>query len=305
VVIRPHNKKGVIRPEKKQIYMKNFFTDVLESECSVLTEIYQTNNYGLFGKINGNRDIKDSHVKKIRESIKTRQVNEVPIIVVKNPNYEEDLIPFLIVDGQHRYRGIMEENLTLSFVIAESIPESEVLKTIELLNTASLDWDVTQFMNSKNTLKNKNYVRYKHQYDKFDFEHEIFFYLMKKNGLSITHKNFKEGLLVVDQIMYDEIEKVFSWLEKFIPVVDKYGKRYYLKGLIDLYYLVGINLNRLEEVIFKQNESKVSDSLLYSGSIRQSLNHLVLDLYNQKLRKNLIGITSLDRAGNKYKLEMN
>lgn len=285
--------------------MKNFFTDVLESECSVLTQIYHTNNYRLFGKINGNRDVKDSHVKKIRESIRTRQVSEVPIIVVKNPNYEEDSIPFLIVDGQHRYRGIMEENLPLSFVIADSIPDEEILRTIELLNTASLEWDVTQFMNSKNTLMNENYVRYKSLYDRFDFEHEMFFYLMKKNGISITHKNFKEGLLIVNQTMYNEIEKVFNWLEKFICVVEKYGKRYYLKGLIDLYYLEGINLNRLEDVIFNRRVSVDSDILQYSGSIRQALNHLVLDLYNQKLRKNLIGIISLDRLGNKYKLQMN
>ena len=285
--------------------MKNFFTDVLESECSVLTQIYQTNNYGLFGKINGNRDIDDSHIKKIRESFKTRQVSEVSIIVVKNPNYEKDLIPFLIVDGQHRYMASMEENLPLSFVIAESIPELEVLKTIELLNTTNKDWDVTQFMGSKCALGDINYIRYKTLYNRFDFEHEIFFYLMKKIGLSVNHKKFKEGLLVVNELTYGEIEKVFNWLEKFIPVVDKYGKRYYLKGLIDLYYLCGINIKRLEEVVFKKNESKVSDSLLYSGSVRQSLNHLVLDLYNHSLRKNLIGITSLDRAGNKYKLEMN
>ena len=49
--------------------MEKFFTNVLDSQCEVLTQIYQTNNYDLFGMITGNRDTEDSHVKKLRQSI--------------------------------------------------------------------------------------------------------------------------------------------------------------------------------------------------------------------------------------------
>ena len=279
--------------------MEKFFTNVLDSECEVLTQIYQTNNYKLFGMITGNRETEDSHVKKLRQSIRTKYVNVGAIIVVKNPHYEKDLIPYLIIDGQHRFKAIVQEKLPISFVIAD-IPESEILNTIELLNTSKMDWDVTNFMGSKCALGEENYIRYQTLYKRFSFEHEIFFYLMKKMGISINHSKFKEGLLVLNETTYEEIKTVFEWLEKFTSIVEAYGKRYYLKALLDLYYLTGINIQRLNDVIFKRN---VSDNLLlYSGSVRQSLNHLVLDLYNNNLRKNLIGIISLDRLGNKYKL---
>lgn len=279
--------------------MEKFFTNVLDSQCEVLTQIYQTNNYDLFGMITGNRDTEDSHVKKLRQSIRTKYVNVGAIIVVKNPHYEKDLIPYLIIDGQHRYKAIVQEKLPISFVIAD-IPESEILNTIELLNTSKMDWDVTNFMGSKCALGEENYIRYQTLYKRFSFEHEIFFYLMKKMGISINHSKFKEGLLVLNETTYEDIKTVFEWLEKFTSIVESYGKRYYLKALLDLYYLTGINIQRLNDVIFKRSAS--DNLLLYSGSVRQSLNHLVLDLYNNNLRKNLIGIISLDRLGNKYKL---
>ena len=279
--------------------MEKFFTNVLDSQCEVLTQIYQTNNYDLFGMITGNRDTEDSHVKKLRQSIRTKYVNVGAIIVVKNPHYEKDLIPYLIIDGQHRFKAIVQEKLPISFVIAD-IPESEILNTIELLNTSKMDWDVTNFMGSKCALGEENYIRYQTLYKRFSFEHEIFFYLMKNIGISINQSKFKEGLLVLNETTYEDIKTVFEWLEKFTSIVESYGKRYYLKALLDLYYLTGINIQRLNDVIFKRSAS--DNLLLYSGSVRQSLNHLVLDLYNNNLRKNLIGIISLDRLGNKYKL---
>ena len=281
--------------------MEKFFTNVLDSECEVLTQIYQTNNYKLFGMIKGNRETDNSHVKKLRQSIRTKYVNVGAIIVVKNPHYEKDLIPYLIIDGQHRYEAIVEEKLSISFVIAD-IPESEILSTIELLNTSKMDWDVTNFMGSKCALGEENYIRYQTLYKRFSFEHEIFFYLMKKMGISINHSKFKEGLLGLNETTYEEIKTVFEWLEKFTSIVGAYGKRYYLKALLDLYYLRGINLKRLDSVILKRNTS--DNPILYSGSVLQSLKHIVLDLYNNNLRKNVIYISVSDKVGNKYKLSI-
>jgi hypothetical protein len=283
--------------------MNDLINEVLRTECYELTKIYQTTNYKLFGKIKGNRNISNSHIKKLRQSIRKKYVKEVPIIVVRNPNFLTDGCPFLIIDGQHRHSAISEENIPISFVIAD-IPEEEILRIIELINTSGLEWDVTNFMGSKSEVGDINYTKYKSLYERFDFEHELFFYVMKKNGLSMNHSKFKDGLLTLTNDMFEEISNTFKWLEKYLPIVEKYGKRYYLKALLDLYYLNGVNLKRLDEVIFKRVNSTATDYLLYSGSVRHSLNHLVLDLYNHNLRKNLIGVTSLDRLGNKYKLEI-
>ena len=287
--------------------MKEFFKELLNTHCEVLTEIQKTNNHDLFGKLKGNRIVNPNHVKKIRQSLRKNHIMEVCIIVVCNPTPNDGRPPFLIIDGQHRFDALKEENLPITFVVVDDIEyvdESNVLTVIELLNTSSMEWDVTDFMGSKCELGDDNYIRYSEIYKRFEFEHEIIYYTIKKLGGVINHDIFKKGVLSFDKEMYYEVYETFEWLERYLPIVEKYGKRYYLKALLDLYFLENINLARLNDVVLYRDYNEGQDLLVQSGSIRQSLNHLVLDLYNIRLRKNLIGITSLDRLGNKYRLEI-
>jgi hypothetical protein len=289
--------------------MKEFFKELLDTQCEVLTEIQITNNYKLFGNLKGNRVVDPVHVKKIRKSLRKKHIKEVPIIVVCNPTPEDGREPFLIIDGQHRCDALEEENLPITFVVVdvdgvEYQDESSILDVVELLNTSSMEWDVTDFMGSKCELGDENYIRYHKIYKKFEFEHEIIYYTIKHLGGVINHDMFKRGVLTFDKEMYYDVYETLEWLERYVPIVDKYGKRYYLKALLDLYFLDNINLARLNDVVLYRDMKEGQELLLQSGSIRQSLNHLVLDLYNSKLRKNLIGITSLDRLGNKYRLEI-
>jgi hypothetical protein len=288
--------------------MKEFFKELLDTHCEVLTEIQTTTKYDLFGKLKGNRIVSENHVKKIRQSLRKKHIMEVSIIVVCNPTPDDGRPPFLIIDGQHRYDALVEEKLSITFVVINEVEysdETKILSMVELLNTSSMEWDVTDFMGSKSELGDENYIRYSEIYNRFEcFEHEIIYYTIKKLGGTINHDMFKRGVLSFDKEMYYDVYETLEWLERYIPIVEKYGKRYYLKALLDLYFLENINLARLNDVILYRDYKEGQDMLLQSGSVRQSLNHLVLDLYNMKLRKNLIGITSLDRLGNKYRLEI-
>lgn len=283
--------------------MEQKFKTLLEQHSAVLTEIRVTTNYELFAKVKGNRDVIESHINKIRQSLKKRHVKECGILVAFNPNYEPGRPLFVIIDGQHRFEALKRESLPISFVVIDDLTNEEILEIIELLNTSHKNWDVTNFMGSKCTLGDTNYILYKSIYDRYDFEHEVIFYAMKKLGKTINHDMFKNGLLKFDSELFNEIDAVFTWLEKFVSIVEPYGKRYYLKALLDLYFLKGVNLIRVETVLKLVQHS--ATGLQQSGSIRQSLNHLVLDLYNHKLStKNRIGIKSLDRLGNKYSLHL-
>ena len=287
--------------------MKKLFKELLSTQCVVLTEIQMTNNYSLFGNLKGNRVVSPSHVKKLRQSLRKKHIMEVSIIVVCNPTPEDGRPPFLIIDGQHRFEALKEENLPITFVVVEGVEykdESNVLSVVELLNTSSMEWDVTDFMGSKCELGDKNYIRYSQIYNKFSFEHEIIYYTIKKLGGVINHDMFKKGLLSFDEEMYYDVYGTLEWLEKYLPIVDNYGKRYYLKALLDLYFLENINLGRLNNVVLCRDYKEGQDMLLQSGSVIQSLKHLSFDLYNSKLRKNVIGISTFDKLGNKYSLEI-
>jgi hypothetical protein len=287
--------------------MKQFFQELLDTESEVLTQIRTTTNYELFGLIRGNRDINESHVKKIRQSLKNRQILEVAIIVVPNPTPGDGRPPFFIIDGQHRFTSIMKDKLPLSFVVCESIDyedTNDILNVIELLNTASSEWDVTNYMGSKSELGDENYIRYSKIKERFPFEHEIIFYTIKKLKGSIDHNSFKKGNLNFDIEKYNKVYEVFVWLEKFLPIVEKYGKRYYLKGLLDLYFLENINLGRLNDVILNKISNVSDNTLNYVSNIFLSLEHLVYDHYNKNLRTNKIHLSKSDRDGKKYSLRV-
>jgi hypothetical protein len=280
--------------------MKQKFKALLEQHSTVLTEIRETTNYELFAKLKGNRDVIESHIKRIRQSFNKRHVKECSILVAFNPNYEPGKPLFVIIDGQHRFGALQLDKRPISFTIVEDLTKEEILEIIELLNTSQVNWDVTNFMGSKSTLGNTNYILYKTLFNKYDIEHEVIYYTMRKLGVNMNHKMFKDGKLKFDSELFNKIDKVFSWVEKFIDIVRPYGKRYYLKALIDLYFFEHTNLERLEIVLKSAATNK--NALTDSKTIRQSLNHLVLNLYNVKLRKNLIGIVNLDKHGDKYSL---
>jgi hypothetical protein len=283
--------------------------ELLDAHTEVLTQIRTTKNYSLFTKLKGNRVVNSAHVKKLRQSLIKNYIMEVPIIVVFNPDHKENGEGmFEIIDGQHRVEALIQEGLPITFVIAQinrNNKDATALDVVELLNTNNSEWDVTSFMGSKAALENQNYVRYKKMYDHFEFEHEIFFYIIKKLGGSINHDGFKKNLLVFDEKISNKVFEVLTWLKKYLPAISKYGKRYYLKALLDLYFLENVNLERLDNVISNRIQlSNDDDKFLQSASVRQSLSFLALELYNNNLRKNKIGITTLDRLGNKYKLSV-
>ena len=184
--------------------MKEFFKELLDTQCEVLTEIQITNNYKLFGKLKGNRVVDPVHVKKLRKSLRKKHIKEVPIIVVCNPTPEDGREPFLIIDGQHRCDALKEENLPITFVVVDGVEyqdESSILDVVELLNTSSMEWDVTDFMGSKCELGDENYIRYDKIYKKFEFEHEIIYYTIKHLGGVINHDMFKRGVLTFGEEM--------------------------------------------------------------------------------------------------------
>lgn len=70
--------------------------------------IYETNEYGLFKNLSGNRFV--DHSGKIAESMKERGLLLAPIIV----NEKKE-----IIDGQNRFEACKKLNLPVYYVIAE------------------------------------------------------------------------------------------------------------------------------------------------------------------------------------------
>jgi hypothetical protein len=267
--------------------MKNL-NEVLNDMSTPYSTVYVTSNYESFGFISGNREINSSNLEKIKESLKTKQILESAIIVGYSPNDLDGKV-FKIIEGQHRFVACKQLGLPLSFIVRMDFDindHSKSIADIQLLNTASKEWDVTNFMGSRATLGEEPYVRYKKIYDKYKsrndggFEHEIFFYILNKveGRKKVSHKSFKEGVLVFTKQDMEYLDNKLQELAQFLPKVIDSGKRYYLKALSDILDL-NIDKTRLsEKLIYFKND------IPFSKQKEFSIKFLVEKVYNQSLR---------------------
>lgn len=221
-----------------------------ESQFKVIGQVYETNNYSLFGYIRGNREISSSNLKKITESLKKRRIKETSILVGHVPDDKNGKI-FHILDGQHRFESCKKLGLPISFVIYQDYNPSDMDKSlgvIELLNTASKTWDVSNFMISKATIGNVNYQRYVELYNKYPIEHEVIFYIFAEvTNKKTSFNEFKEGNFELTENQMDEINKKLMFLTNFSTKIGDKGKRYYYKALIDASMAPNVLIDRLIE----------------------------------------------------------
>jgi hypothetical protein len=274
--------------------------EILGQFCTKYTEVQTTTNYNLFGFIKGNREINDGNLNNIKESSTKKQILESAIIV----GFDADDfhgVYFKIIEGQHRFTAWKELGLPISFVIRKDFDMHDYEKSIadiQLLNTANKEWDTTNFMGSRAALGEVPYILYKDLYEKYQretdigFEHEIFFYILNNKNVDrkkTNHNTFKAGHLEFTQQDYNYVDGILSDLSSYLPKVLKYGKRYYLKAIVDVLNTENVDRERL----YKKME-KVID-LPFSKDKTFSLKHVVEKIYNDSLKQNKIWIYT---AGN-------
>jgi hypothetical protein len=270
--------------------MKNLTLDDVLSQSSEYSKIYETTNYELFGRIKANRDIVPNNLKKITESLKTKQIKEACVIVGFDPN-PSDGRPLRIIEGQHRYEACLDLGLPVPYTIRKDFDITELSKSlsdVELLNTASETWDVSSFMISKATLGDENYINYNYLKNKFPFEHEILFYIMNNHPdrTAISYQKFKDGELTLDSGHTKWMEEKLIFLQEFLFKLreERVGKRYYLKALFEMSMVDSVEWKRLKQKLLHSEYSWPS-----SKSVKNSLD-TIRDLYNKGINKKLIYI---------------
>ena len=270
--------------------MENLTLDDVLSQSSEYTKIYETTNYELFGRIKANRDIVPNNLKKITESLKTKQIKEACVIVGFDPN-PSDGKPLRIIEGQHRYEACMDLGLPVPYTIRQDFDITDLNKSlsdVELLNTASETWDVSSFMISKATLGDESYVNYMNLKNKYPFEHEILFYIMNNHPdrTLISYQKFKDGELELGSEHTKWMEEKLMFLEEFLVKLgeERVGKRYYLKALFEMSMVETVDVKRLKLKLLHSEYSWPS-----SKSVKNSLD-TIRDLYNKGINKKLIYI---------------
>lgn len=268
--------------------MKNSI-DILRAFCDVekVTDVLVTRDYHLFGFINGNRELNQTNLNNIKQSLKTKQILESAIIVGLDVN-PVDGKPFKIIEGQHRFTACSEIGLPLSFIIREDFDINildKSLSDVELLNTASKTWDVGCFMTSKALLGLEPYVLYQKLYSIYGLlGHEMIISTINRyrgNNKRVNFQEFKQGDLILTEEMCDMVSKDLDLLNIMLPTVQDYGKRHYLKALSNVMYTPNIDLERL-----KTKVAGYKGIVPYSKTLEKCYEVIVRDIYNKCLVKN-------------------
>lgn len=251
-----------------------------------LTKVYVTKDYHLFGFIKGNRKIDPTNLNNIKESLSKKQILESAIIIGID-DVSNDGKPYKIIEGQHRYTACCELGLPVSFIIREDFDikvMEKSLSIVELLNTASKTWDITNFMYSKCLLGIKPYILYNKLFEKYSsFEHENILSIINKyrdDYKYIWFQQFKEGELLLTDEMYEKVDRDLGILNSMVPSIINSGKRQYTKALTNIIYTPSLDVERLVTKMLKYGDLPISKTVDKCYEI------IVKDVYNKGLSKN-------------------
>jgi hypothetical protein len=269
-----------------EIFEEKTMTFPIYGNVQELTKVYVTKDYHLFGFIKGNREIDQTNLNNIKESLSKKQILESAIIIGID-NVSNDGKPYKIIEGQHRYSACTELELPVSFIIREDF-DIEVmeksLSIVELLNTASKTWDITNFMYSKCLLGIKQYILYKELFEKYDMlEHETILTIInryKGDYRYVWYQQFKEGDLLLTDEMYEYVDRDLKILNSLIPSIINSGKRQYIKAYINVMYTPNLDIKRLINKTLQMGELPVSKN------IDKCYEVIVKEVYNKGLSKN-------------------
>ena len=182
--------------------------------------VHTTNDYFLFKPLQGNRELNPLHLKRLKNSM---EKNYLFTVIIVNENYE-------IIDGQHRFKNIMELGLPLNYIICNGYGLDEV----HILNQNSKNWSSDDFMEGYIDLGYEDYQIYKAFKNKYKFEHNVCMSLLggKKSSGNVKEA-FNNGQFKV--VNYSEAEKTAKQLWRCNGITDKFDKRSFILALITLF----------------------------------------------------------------------
>ena len=263
----------------------NLTMDVLNTS-TILTQIYTTKNYSMFGFVGGNRNLDNSNLNKIKQSISKKHIKTNAVICIFD---EFDKIkPLKIVDGQHRFEACQSLNIPVSFVVDNGLTMTSILNDITLLNTASKEWDVSDFMRSEAQKGNENYILYSAIYGLYSnsFDHEALFYILNsdlnRTSPKISYPTFKSGDLQFTQSDYNYLSDRLNQISLYNTYSEIGGKRYYQKALNQLLNTRGFNQNQMLSKL-QSRQSSIVKCTTVEGALRQ-----LADIYNWKIQSGRI-----------------
>jgi len=233
-------------------------------------QVHTTTNYSLFKTLNGNRDVNQLHLKRLRESINN---NHLTTIIMVNEKFE-------IIDGQHRFLISQELKLPINYIISKNYGLNEV----QILNANMKNWTVIDYVNGYCDLGFKDYIIYRDFVNEYEFSNQVALYLLsgefvsgsKENSISVK---FKDGTFKVK-----DLNNAKRIADK-IMMIEPYYKGYLRRSFI--YALVGMFNNENFEFTEFIAKLKQQPTTLQDCTNTSQYKSLIEEIYNYRRREKI------------------
>ena len=181
-------------------------------------KVYTTKDYSIFKRLVGNRDIPESRISKIVESIQTIGWVHNPIIV--NEKME-------VIDGQGRLTALQRLKMPVEYIIAEGAGNKECI----YMNMNMVNWKLPDFIKSYAEQGNENYQRLLSLMEKYAGGNLDIISTAVYRVSKSKHRDIKQGTL---QLTEEQAKAAIPRLEFIKPILEKIDERKLPGSLVTL-----------------------------------------------------------------------
>lgn len=152
----------------------------MKEKVGVGQRVHTTTDYFLFKSIDGNRNMSELHLTRLKKSMSE---NYLFTVIIVNENYE-------IIDGQHRFECIKELGLPLNYIVCKGYGLNEV----HILNQNAKIWNADDYLEGYCNLNMKDYLVYREFKRKYRIGHSECMGLLTGVGIiGANYKSFHNG----------------------------------------------------------------------------------------------------------------
>jgi hypothetical protein len=227
-----------------------------------VNKVYRTSDLTIFKTLDGNRDVIQSHLKRLSKSMKDRKLFS-PIIV--NEKME-------VIDGQHRLMASKNNNVAIEYIIVNGYG----LKEVQILNANSKNWNSDDYMNGYCDLKNQEYIKYKDFKDTYGFGHSECQALLSNQISSNLQPVFNSG-----QFKIKDYKKAVDMAER-ITMTSEFYNGYKRRSFV--FALMALFNNDVFEFTQFIQKLKIQPTALVDCTTASAYLLLIEDIYNYKSR---------------------
>lgn len=174
-------------------------------------KIEKTDQYDQFRYIKGNRELNESHVRKLTAAVGSRNLLPFnPILVNKAME---------VIDGQHRIEAARNNNLEVYYIVLDDGDFRDVVN----LNNVTKSWHINDYLNSYVVQGKADYLTLQQFMDKYDLSVSIATSILTAESILTFHKHnrlkdYKDGSFKVTSLeaaadFMDKIQDIVPYLD--------------------------------------------------------------------------------------------